>query len=148
MKINIYTDGGARPTNPGPGAWGFVILEDNTILLEDSDFEDGTTNNKMELQAVIQALNSLYTIKKPKDLPMITVHSDSAYVVKGMNEWMKGWKAKSWAKVKNVEYWQELDELRETYNNNIKFVHVKAHNGNQWNEYCDEMCTNTILTSK
>lgn len=144
MKLDIYTDGGCRPTNPGPGAWGYVVLEGDNKVIESSGFSNDTTNNKMELQAVIEALNYLYNMMYV-DRGSFTVYSDSAYVVKGMNEWMEGWKKKDWVKVKNVKQWKQLDDLQSLFHYNIKFVHVRAHNGNKWNEYVDELCTETIL---
>ena len=152
MKIEIYTDGGCRKLDSlhstGPGSWGYVMLEDDSVVLEDSSYVHDTTNNRMELQAVTSALKALLSIKSADKLPMVTVNSDSMYVINGITVWIKNWKKKNFAKVKNVEFWKDLDSTVEKFNHNIKFVHVKGHNGNIWNEYVDEMCTQTIINKK
>ena len=107
-QIEIYTDGACKG-NPGPGGWG-VVLRSGTIEKELFGGELGTTNNRMELMAVIEALSAL---KRPC---AVTLYLDSEYVRKGITEWIHGWKARGWrtaAKqpVKNVELWQRLDAL-------------------------------------
>jgi ribonuclease HI len=107
-KVIIYTDGACKG-NPGPGGWG-VLLKAEGIERELFGGEDLTTNNRMELMAVIEALRAL---KRPCD---VTLFLDSEYVRKGITEWVKGWKARGWKTaskqpVKNVDLWQILDDL-------------------------------------
>jgi ribonuclease HI len=137
--VTIYTDGGAEP-NPGLGGWGALLLftkSDGT--LEEKELygaQDDTTNNVMELTAPIRALEAL------KVRCRVTLHADSQYVVKGMNEWLAGWKRKGWMRtksepVKNVELWQRLDELSHAHN--VTFVWVKGHDGIVYNERVDAL---------
>ena len=106
--IDIYTDGACKG-NPGPGGWG-VLLRSGTVHKELYGGELATTNNRMELMAVIQGLTAL---KRPCE---VTLYLDSEYVRKGITEWIRGWKARGWRTaqgqpVKNVELWQRLDAL-------------------------------------
>lgn len=130
--VDIYTDGACKG-NPGPGGWG-AILSYQGVKKEMHGAEVNTTNNRMELQAVIEALRSL---KRPCD---IRIYTDSRYVQQGMNEWLANWKAKNWktsAKkdVKNVDLWQALDAL--TAPHRIEWHWVKGHNGHPMNERAD-----------
>jgi len=107
-QVVIYTDGACKG-NPGPGGWG-VLLQSGGTTKELYGGEQGTTNNRMEMMAVIQGLSAL---KRPC---AVTLYLDSQYVLKGITEWLPGWKAKGWrtaakAPVKNVELWQRLDAL-------------------------------------
>ena len=109
--VEIHTDGACKG-NPGPGGWG-VRMQSGTHVRELFGGELGTTNNRMELTAVIEALKAL---KRPC---RITLYLDSEYVRKGITEWIQGWKARGWrtaskAPVKNVELWQALDRLVST----------------------------------
>ena len=134
-KVNIYTDG-ACSGNPGPGGWG-AILEFNGREKELSGCEAETTNNKMELTAVIEALKAL---KEPCE---VTVTTDSQYVCNGINlGWAKGWKANGWKKADkkpalNVELWDELLSLCEAHK--VSFVWIKGHDGHPYNERCDRL---------
>jgi ribonuclease HI len=117
-SIEIYTDGACKG-NPGPGGWG-VLLISGTTEKELYGGERLTTNNRMELMAVIQALQAL---KRPC---AVTLHVDSQYVLKGMTEWLAGWKAKGWRTstkqpVKNQELWLALDELVNGAGHDIKW---------------------------
>lgn len=137
--IEAFTDGACRG-NPGPGGWG-VLLRFNDHEKRLCGGEAETTNNRMELMAVIQALESLKRECKVK------VTSDSQYVLKGINEWMENWKKRGWktaAKkpVKNVDLWQRLDKARE--NHEIEWVWVKGHNGHIENEIADELANQGI----
>lgn len=137
--IEIYTDG-ACSGNPGPGGWG-VLLMWNGHEKELCGGEMETTNNRMEMMAVIEALKAL---KKSSD---VTLYTDSKYVMDGITQWMDGWKAKGWktaAKkpVKNQDLWQEIDVLVEQHN--VKFVWVKGHAGDPGNERADELARNGI----
>jgi ribonuclease HI len=129
--IEIYTDGACKG-NPGPGGWG-VLLKHGSTEKELFGGEPSTTNNRMELMAVIQALTAL---KKPCD---ITLYLDSQYVLKGITEWIPGWKAKGWSTaakqpVKNVELWQQLDQLVQESGHHIDWRWVRGHNGDPGNE--------------
>ena len=137
--IEAFTDGACRG-NPGPGGWG-VLLRYNGHEKRLFGGEAETTNNRMELMAVIKALESLNKQCKVK------VTSDSQYVLKGINEWMDNWKKRGWktaAKkpVKNVDLWQRLDKARE--NHNVEWVWVKGHSGHIENEIADELANQGI----
>ena len=133
--IEVFTDG-ACSGNPGAGGWG-VILRYGEIEKELSGGEENTTNNRMELTAVIEALKAL---KKECD---ITIYTDSRYVMDGVQEWMPNWKLNGWktthkkSPVKNVELWQILDSLLSKHK--IKWVWVKGHNGHPENERVDKL---------
>jgi ribonuclease HI len=133
-SIEIYTDGACKG-NPGPGGWG-VLLKSGATEKELYGGERLTTNNRMELMAVIQALQAL---KRPC---AVTLHVDSQYVLKGMTEWLAGWKAKGWRTstkqpVKNQELWQALDELVNGAGHEIKWRWVRGHDGDPGNERAD-----------
>ena len=133
-SIEIYTDGACKG-NPGPGGWG-VLLKSGTTEKELYGGERLTTNNRMELMAVIQALQAL---KRPC---AVTLHVDSQYVLKGMTEWLAGWKAKGWRTstkqpVKNQELWQALDALVNGAGHEIKWRWVRGHDGDPGNERAD-----------
>lgn len=139
-EIVIYTDG-ACSGNPGPGGWGSILMyKDNKK--EISGGKNDTTNNVMELTAVIEALKIL------KFKCKVSLYSDSAYVVNAFNQkwiygWMKnGWKNASKEPVKNKELWQELYEL--TKKHNVTFIKVKGHSDNEYNNRCDEMAREAI----
>ena len=133
--IEVFTDG-ACSGNPGAGGWG-VILRYGEIEKELSGGEENTTNNRMELTAVIEALKAL---KKECN---ITIYTDSRYVMDGVQEWMPNWKLNGWkttnkkSPVKNVELWQILDSLLSKHK--IKWVWVKGHNGHPENERVDKL---------
>ena len=134
-KVVIYTDGACKG-NPGPGGWGALLRSADGSEKELYGGESGTTNNRMEMTAVIQALSAL---KRPCK---ITLHLDSQYVLKGMTEWLPGWKAKGWktaAKqpVKNVDLWQTLDALVQNSGHVIDWRWVKGHAGDVGNERAD-----------
>jgi ribonuclease HI len=137
--IELYTDG-ACSGNPGPGGWAFVLRDVATGReKEGSGGQAGTTNNQMELMAVIRGLEAL---RRPC---RVLLCSDSKYVGQGMTEWMAGWKSRGWQRregkqlkpVKNVELWQQLDALMQRHV--ITFKHVKGHSGHAENERCDEL---------
>jgi ribonuclease HI len=139
--IEIYTDGACKG-NPGHGGWG-VLLKSGTTEKELFGGELGTTNNRMELTAVIQALQAL---KRPCQ---VTLHADSQYVLKGITEWLVGWKAKGWktaAKqpVKNVDLWQQLDVLVSTSGHKIDWRWVRGHNGDPGNERADGLANRGV----
>ncbi len=133
----IYTDGGCSG-NPGPGGWAFAVSENEKIVYSRSGGEKETTNNKMELTAVINALK--YVLDKGET--ECTLLTDSQYVKNGITVWIKSWKKNGWrtsskSPVKNVEYWLELDAL----NNKlcVNWSWVKGHAGIEGNEECDRL---------
>lgn len=140
-RVTIYTDGGADP-NPGPGGWGVVLLHDasgNSRQLSGGD--PHTTNNRMELTAAIRALEAL---NRPC---IITLHTDSEYVFKGMTEWIEGWQAKDWKRkgnqeVENIDLWQALLTIAEPHQ--IIWQWVKGHAGNRYNEIADRLASSEI----
>jgi ribonuclease HI len=139
--IIIYTDGACKG-NPGPGGWG-VLLKSGAVEKELFGGERETTNNRMEMMAVIEALKAL---KRPCQ---VTLHLDSKYVLQGITEWLPGWKAKGWktaAKqpVKNVDLWQQLDALVNTGGHNIKWQWVKGHAGDPGNERADALANKGV----
>jgi ribonuclease HI len=141
--IEIYTDG-ACSGNPGKGGWGALLRCDGAEK-ELSGYEPMTTNNRMEMMGVIKALEAL---KKPSTA---TIYSDSQYVIKGMTEWLKGWKAKGWKTaskdpVKNVDLWQQLDALAAKHT--LKWQWVKGHNDHPENERVDALARAAIGVGK
>jgi len=141
-EINIYTDGSCSG-NPGPGGWG-VILEYKGQIKELSGGCEDTTNQRMELTAVIKALEAL---KQPCQ---VTVYTDSRYVSEAVNlGWARGWKARCWklnsgGRAKNIDLWEVLLELLDMHK--VTFIWVKGHNGHSQNERCDVLAT--IQTNK
>ena len=132
--VAIWADGACKG-NPGPGGWG-CILQSGEHEKELCGGEPHTTNNKMELRAVIEALRAL---KQPCK---VTVTTDSNYVVKGMMEWMPGWKKKNFKDVKNVEIWKELIEIDAIHD--VTYVWVRGHNGNVMNERADALANKGV----
>ena len=135
--VVIYTDGACKG-NPGPGGWGVLLRSADGSEKELCGGELATTNNRMEMMAVIEALAAL---KRPC---AIVLHLDSQYVLKGITEWLVGWKAKGWktaAKqpVKNVDLWQRLDALVATSGHTIDWRWVKGHAGDLGNERADAL---------
>lgn len=140
QRVEIFTDG-ACSGNPGAGGWG-VILRCRDVEKELSGAEKETTNNRMEMTAVINALRAL---KCPCN---ITLYTDSKYVMDGVNEWLPNWKKNGWktankkTAVKNVDLWQMLDELLRQHE--IRWVWVKGHNGHPENERVDTLAREAI----
>jgi ribonuclease HI len=149
--MEIYTDGGCSG-NPGPGGWAFIILvptfQGPKILAEKWGAEEETTNNRMELMGVIAALE---TLRKLRNAPKgeLTVYTDSQYVQKGMTEWIRLWKTKGWktadkGPVKNQDLWRRLDSL--AVERPVKWVWLKGHAGNPYNERCDALTQKAIAS--
>ena len=141
-QITIYTDG-ACSGNPGPGGWGAILIFKD-LKKELSGGSPNTTNNIMEMTAVIEALKAL---KKPCD---VQLYSDSAYVVNAfLQKWIFGWQKNNWKTadkkdVKNKELWQELIKL--THKHNVTFIKVKGHADNEYNNRCDELARKAIIS--
>jgi ribonuclease HI len=138
-EVHLYTDGGCSG-NPGPGGWAYLMRHpDSGKEREASGGEPETTNNRMELTAVVEALA---TLKRPTRVELFT---DSVYVGKGMSEWMVNWKKNGWrrreqgrwAPVKNEDLWKKLDELISTHT--VKYTRVAGHSGHPENDRCDEL---------
>jgi ribonuclease HI len=135
-NVHLFTDG-ACSGNPGPGGWAFILRHPATNkTLEKSGAELQTTNNRMVLQAVIEGLSQL---KQPS---LVDLTSDSQYVLKGLKEWLKNWKAKGWRTsdkkpVKNQDLWQALDALSATHT--IRFHWIRGHNEHPENTRADAL---------
>ncbi len=141
--LKIWTDGSCLG-NPGPGGWAFVAT-DGKNKAERSGGEKDTTNNRMELTAVIRAISAA------RNHSEIEIHTDSQYVKNGTQVWMKNWKKNNWRTadrkpVKNQDLWQKLDELVSTIK--IHWVWVRGHNGEELNERCDELARNAATALK
>lgn len=135
--LNIYTDGGCLG-NPGPGGWAFAAYEDGALVASSSGGNANTTNNKMELTAVINALK--YCIQN--NISVVEILTDSQYVKNGITTWIHSWKKKGWrtasgSAVKNQEYWVELDKLNSVLH--VNWSWVKGHAGVEGNELCDSL---------
>ena len=134
-NVEIYTDG-ACSGNPGPGGWGAVLIY-NGVEKQLSGSEKETTNNRMELSAVITALKAL------KEPCKVTLTTDSKYVCDAINKgWLNSWQKSSWKKadkkpVLNIDLWQELLPLLDKHR--VEFIWVKGHNGHKYNEICDKL---------
>lgn len=138
-EVLLFTDG-ACSGNPGPGGWAFILRDAKTGKeLTGSGGMPETTNNQMEMQAVIEGLKAL------KKSCRVKLYSDSNYVIQGLTTWMKGWKARGWMRmegtkkmpVKNVELWKQLDVL--VVQHSLSYHHVRGHSGHIENERCDQM---------
>ena len=138
-QVHLFTDGGCSG-NPGPGGWAFLLRHPATgKQMERSAGERETTNNRMELTAVIEGLAAL---KKPSRVELFT---DSVYVGKGMQEWLSKWKANGWKRregrrlvpVKNEDLWRRLDELLQMHQ--VKYTRVAGHSGHPENDRVDEL---------
>jgi ribonuclease HI len=135
-RVELYTDG-ACSGNPGPGGWGYVLRHpESGKEREGSGAETGTTNNRMELMAVIRGLGAL---TRPS---VVELYSDSQYVLKGLREWLDQWKARGWrtaAKkaVKNEDLWRRLDELKGAHE--VRFHWIRGHRGHPENERADAL---------
>lgn len=156
MALDIYTDGGCSG-NPGLGGWAYVMVQKTfqgeAVLAEARGAERSTTNNRMELFAVISALKALKKAAGSKNpervIPAkkVMVLTDSQYVQKGITEWIKKWKQNSWRTsdkkpVKNQDLWKELDSLAEEFSPDWEWV--KGHAGNVYNERCDSLTQKAI----
>jgi len=135
-KIEIYTDG-ACSGNPGPGGYAAILLyKDKQKII--SGHEKNTTNNRMELKAVIEALKAL----KTKRIPVV-IYTDSTYVQKGLTEWLENWKKRDFKKVKNPDLWKELDLLVSDFPD-LEIRHIRGHSGDKFNEMADKLARKEI----
>jgi ribonuclease HI len=146
--LKIYTDGGCSG-NPGPGGWAYVIVletfQGDKVMTEHWGAEKSTTNNRMELTAVIESLRALRTMHNVPHTAAI--FTDSQYVQKGITEWINKWKRNSWRTsnkkpVKNQDLWMELDAIAGEFP--LKWEWVRGHSGIEYNERCDRMTQTAI----
>lgn len=145
--VQLFSDGACRG-NPGPGGWAYILRHPATATeKEGSGGQAHTTNNQMELMAVIAGLEAL------KNCSSVEVVTDSSYVAKGSSEWLPGWKkngwrrreGKAWKPVKNQELWQRLDELLAAHQ--VRFTWIRGHAGHAENERCDELAVAAALAA-
>jgi len=138
-EVLLYTDG-ACSGNPGPGGWAFILRHPKTGKeIERSGGEEVSTNNRMELMAVIEGLSALTRETS------VELFTDSVYVGKGLTEWMRNWKknnwqrreGKAWKPIKNDDLWKKLDELQQKHQ--LKYTRVAGHSGHPENDRCDEL---------
>ena len=139
IEIHLYTDGGCSG-NPGPGGWAYILRHlPSGKETEGFGSESVTTNNRMELEAVVQGLSQL------KRACHVELFTDSVYVGKGISEWMAGWKRNGWQRrergkfveLKNADLWQKLDTLIAKHD--VKYTRVAGHSGHPENDRCDEL---------
>lgn len=135
-EVQLFTDG-ACSGNPGPGGWAFILRHPASGKeIERSGGEAQTTNNRMELMAVIEGLSTLSRTS------VVDLHSDSQYVLKGLDEWLASWKKRGWRTagrqpVKNEDLWRRLDALKSKHE--IRFHWIRGHDGHPENERCDAL---------
>jgi ribonuclease HI len=134
-KTGVFTDGSCEG-NPGPGGWGFAWVEDDVIVAQKRGHDPATTNNRMELTALIEAFRAL-----PADAA-VTIYSDSELCVKTVNEWAAGWEARGWRRksgpIANLPLVQALWSEAKRHPN-AKLRWIRAHDGSRWNEYADAL---------
>lgn len=146
--LEIFTDGGCHG-NPGPGAWAYCIVDaTGNVVRSHSGFDADTTNNRMELQAVISALRFVAEAEPGAQIRVIT---DSEYVKRGVTEWVHTWKRNGWktaAKkaVKNRDLWQQLDAINAEVAPEWRWV--RGHSGNEFNEMCDALVQEEIARNR
>jgi ribonuclease HI len=136
-QTGVFTDGSSTP-NPGPGGWGAVWVQDGEVVAQNHGHDPDTTNNRMELTALIEAYRLL-----PDDAELV-LHSDSRLCIDTINEWAPNWEKKGWKKkggpIKNLELVQELLALHRAHPR-CKLEWIESHSGQRWNEYADSLAT-------
>lgn len=159
MILRVYTDG-ACSNNPGPGGWGAVFTGTKSLKTLEG-FEVETTNNRMELTAVVETLEYVYRFGgkcKTKGIVLLEVISDSAYVVNAItNRWLESWRINGWqtsrgGEVKNTDLWQRFLKVRalleSKYDIRVKFIKVKGHSGDTYNEYVDGVAKAQVMKAR
>ncbi|MGH0036935.1 MAG: ribonuclease H family protein [Myxococcota bacterium] len=140
----VFTDGSCEG-NPGPGGWGFVWVENGKIVASDHGHDPQTTNNRMELQALIAAYEAL-----PEDA-VITIYSDSQLCVNTINQWAAGWEKRGWKRktgpIANLELVKRLYALAGRHPG-TRLQWIKAHDGSRWNEYADALATTYLRAGR
>jgi len=138
----VFTDG-ACEGNPGPGGWGFVWVEEDRIVTESHGGDPGTTNNRMELTALIEAYRAL-----PADASL-TIYSDSQLCVNTINQWAAGWEKRGWRRktgpIANLELVRELYNLAGAHPE-VELTWIRAHDGSRWNEYADALASESLVS--
>ena len=154
MKFRVYTDG-ACSKNPGPGGYSFIILpkDEDGIPISVSGGLKETTNNCMELTAIVRALKHVIKLTEHYTISMIPeaiIYSDSAYCLNAINEkWLYSWQKNDWKtskgkEIKNRELWEDMYYILDKYPSSFKFKKVKAHNGDKYNELADKLAKKAI----
>ena len=151
-KIEIYTDGSSLG-NPGPGGWGTVVVINEKIEHELGGYHKDTTNNRMEMQAVIEALKYIISKENPTEKMEVVIHADSAYVLGGVTAWVANWEKNGWVTsnkkpVMNKELWQELISFVRIFKGELFWKKVKGHSGHIYNDRADEIATSCALNQK
>lgn len=146
--IKIYTDGSSLG-NPGPGGWGMVVVKDDKIINELGGFEKQTTNNRMELMAVIESFRYL----KNSNFSEVEINADSSYVLLGATSWVFNWEKNGWRtankkEVLNQDLWKELISLIRNCKTKINWEKVKGHSGHVYNDRADEIATSKASLQK
>jgi ribonuclease HI len=158
QHVDIYTDGACKG-NPGAGGWAFITIENDTIIHKQSGHEKHTTNNRMELTAVMKALQymNMYTSRTnvASCVTSCKFHIDSKYVLNGIVDWVHKWKKNNWktstkSPVLNDELWKEIDiqheQLREHVE--IEWIWVKGHSNNKYNDVVDTLASDASMHAK
>ncbi len=139
--LHIFTDGACDP-NPGPGGWAFVVTENGAIIHSESGSDETTTNNRMEMQAVIAVLRWMQS----SGYAAAQVHSDSQYCVKGTNEWRHGWARKNWMRgenlIPNADLWQQMSAIIDAVSVSLNWV--RGHSGIPGNEAADRLACDAL----
>lgn len=145
-KIEIYTDGGVRGngTIDCYGAAAHVSITEGDVLFNTSvELTEGTTNNREEMRAIMNALESLLSFHKDE----LIIYSDSQYCVNGINKWMKVWEKNNWVRgeeaIPNKDLWEDMFKLVNFFPN-LSVIWVRGHDGNKWNEHVDRLCQNKL----
>ena len=144
MKYHLYTDGACQP-NPGQGGWGYVLKPEIGKEVEGAGGVADTTNNRMELQAVLEGLIYFSTIGTLDDVCVI--YSDSKYLLDGLSDWSFRWEKNNWCKkndkpVMNVDIWKDIRKIADKLD--LEYVHIKGHSGHEYNERCDKLAVGAI----
>lgn len=142
--MKIYTDGACKG-NPGKGGWGFVVIKDDTVCHQASAGVVNTTNNRMELTAVLEAFKWLESLQ-PQPLEPVEIYIDSKYVHDGINSWIHSWKKNNWVTSKktpvlNMDLWKDLDEYHLKHQAIVQWNWVKGHSGDKYNDMADALAS-------
>lgn len=134
--IRLWTDGSCKPTNPGPGTCAFVVVEAEQMIYEHGDHYRYTTNNRMELMAM---LNAIQYITENTTEEQVVIYTDSQYVHNGITQYRYKQKARGWADMKNADLWMQISDAADACPR-IQYMWTKGHAGSKWNEYTDQLC--------
>lgn len=157
MSIVYYTDGSAKKngSKDATGGWAFICVENDKIIKQRQEpfYTGDVTNNRMELEAILNAIHDIHENNYDNDFCVPTIYSDSQYCVSVINDWMEQWCKKGWRKLSNGAIPENLDIISAIYelkHKGYKFnlQKIKGHAGHKWNEYVDKLATGEILLSK